>query len=69
MQQMRNKLNLVEIPLEPNPVEIPEMDLAIGTPLIGYGTTNIGYGTTNADAGVGIGMKRGIRKFRPLICR
>ena len=27
------------------------------------GTTNVGYGTTNADAGVGIGMKRGIQKF------
>ena len=24
---------------------------------------NIGYGTTNADAGVGIGMKRGIQKI------
>ena len=24
-----------------------------------YGTTNTVYGTTNADAGVGIGMKRG----------
>ena len=30
-------------------------------------TTNVGYRTTNADAGVGIGMKRGIRKFGPLI--
>ena len=29
----------------------------------GYGTTNVGYGTTNADAGVGIGLKRGIQKF------
>ena len=29
----------------------------------GYGTTNTGYGTTNADAGVGIGLKGGIRKF------
>ena len=29
----------------------------------GYGTTNIGYGTTNADAGVRIGIKRGIQKF------
>ena len=28
-----------------------------------YGTTNVGYGTTNADAGVGIGMLKGIRKF------
>ena len=25
--------------------------------------TNVGYGTTNADAGVGIGMFRGIQKF------
>ena len=25
-----------------------------------YGTTNVVYGTTNADAGVGIGLKRGI---------
>ena len=24
-----------------------------------YGTTNAVYGTTNADAGVGIGIKRG----------
>ena len=30
---------------------------------IGYGTTNVGYRTTNADAGVGIGLKRGIQKF------
>ena len=30
---------------------------------IGYGTTELGYGTTHADAGVGIGMKRGIQKF------
>ena len=28
-----------------------------------YGTTNTVYGTTNADAGVGIGLKRGIQKF------
>ena len=28
----------------------------------GYGTTNTGDGTTNADAGVGIGMERGMRK-------
>ena len=28
-----------------------------------YGTTNAVYGTTFTDAGVGIGMKRGIRKF------
>ena len=43
-----------------------------------YRTTNVGYGTTNTDAGVGIGLKRGIRKFdkkiidspiRPLISR
>ena len=37
-----------------------------------YGTTNVGYWTTNADAGMGIGMKRGIRKLgptRPLISR
>ena len=25
--------------------------------------TNAGYRTTNADAGVGIGMKRGVRQF------
>ena len=31
-------------------------------PIFGYGTTNVGYGTTNADAGVGIGMKRGDSK-------
>ena len=30
-----------------------------------YGTTNVGYRTTNADAGVGIGLKRG--GFRNLI--
>ena len=29
---------------------------------VGYGTTNVGYGTTNADAGVGIGMKKGDSK-------
>ena len=28
----------------------------------GSGTTNTGYRTTNADAGVGIGMKRGDSK-------
>ena len=28
-----------------------------------YGTTNAIYGTTNADAGVGIGMKRGDSKI------
>ena len=28
-----------------------------------YGTTNKVYETTNADAGVGIGLKRGIQKF------
>ena len=28
-----------------------------------YGTTNMGYGTTTADAGVEIGMARGIRKI------
>ena len=35
-------------------------------------TTNVVYGTTNADAGVGIGMKRGdseIWQKRPLISR
>ena len=38
--------------------------------IIGYGTTaELGYGTTNADAGVVIGMKRGIRKLGPLISR
>ena len=36
------------------------------------GTTNIGYGATNADAGVGIGMKRGDSNIwlkKPLISR
>ena len=28
-----------------------------------YGTTNAAYGTTNADAGMGVGMKRGNQKF------
>ena len=28
-----------------------------------YGTTNVSYGTTNADAGVGIGLLKGIQKF------
>ena len=28
-----------------------------------YGTTNTVYGTTTADAGVGIGMKRGDSKI------
>ena len=31
--------------------------------ITGNGTTNAVYGTTFADAGVGIGMKRGFRKF------
>ena len=31
--------------------------------LTGYGTTELGYGTTNADAGVGIGLKRGFRNL------
>ena len=30
---------------------------------IGYGTTKIGYGTANTDAGVGIGLLRGIQKI------
>ena len=29
----------------------------------GYGATNTGHGSTNTDAGVEIGMKRGIQKF------
>ena len=28
-----------------------------------YGTTNVGCGTTNADAGVGIGSKRGFNNL------
>ena len=30
------------------------------TNVIGYRTTELGYGTTFTDAGVGIGLKRGI---------
>ena len=59
------------------------MDRSMGGPWdhgwsIGYGTTELGYGTTNTDAGVGIGLKRGIENFikkaihlpiRPLISR
>ena len=31
--------------------------------VVGYGTTELGYGTTNTDAGVGIGVLRGIQTF------
>ena len=32
---------------------------------LGYGTTELGYGTTKADAGVGIGLKKGESEIWP----
>ena len=49
-----------EVPAQPlGPQGAPGADPSQFQTVEGYGTTELGYGTTNADAGVGIGMKRG----------
>ena len=64
-------LKMFESPLSTPVVEQPFQTIgcpdnrlsACRTTNMGYGTTNMGHGTTNADAGVGIGLKRGIQKI------